>query len=325
MNSLQIILLKSLRRIHNKIFHTHQLLQCEKDFDKASDKIYTLLTNDKPCMICRFGSTELSAVHNYLGVISTRHSISDFIHYKQPCWWWNNGIIETLRDYSGVFPANAEICAKFAQMMLEDITLIDILGSWCRDEAFLIDRLPKAELVDLLCLEPYLAKNPWSRALEGKNVVVVHPFSQQIEYQYKTNREKLFEDERVLPLFELRTVTAVQSLGGENSKFQTWFDALEWMKCEIDKAPYDIVIIGCGAYGLPLAAHCKRTGHKAIHLAGATQLLFGIKGGRWEDPHYFENKVGTGTYVKMFNEHWIRPGEFGKPKNANQVEGACYW
>lgn len=49
------------------------------------------------------------------------------------------------------------------------------------------------------------------------------------------------------------------------------------MKDEIDKRDYDIALIGCGAYGFPLAAHIKRSGKKAVHLGGALQLLFGIK------------------------------------------------
>lgn len=74
------------------------------------------------------------------------------------------------------------------------------------------------------------------------------------------------------------TLEAVQSLGGSNNKFQSWFEALQWMEDEMDKTDYDICLIGCGAYGFPLAAHAKRKGKKAVHLGGALQLLFGIKG-----------------------------------------------
>lgn len=324
MNKYLADVIKGMRLIYRKIYNTHQFLPCDENFDSASDKIYNLLMADKPCMICRFGSTELSTIHNYLGVINPNPSLWRFIQYKEPCWWWNNGIIETVRDYSGLFPASAEMCARFSQLMLEDIKQVDILGSWCRDEAFVIDRMPNAELVHLLCLEPYFAKNPWSRALEGKRVVVVHPFSKQIESQYK-NHDKLFKDKRVLPDFNLRVVTAVQSLGGDDSRFKDWFEAFEYMKQEIDKEDYDIALIGCGAYGFPLAAHCKRTGHKAVHLAGALQLLFGIKGKRWEDPNCWADVVGVNGYVNLFNEWWVRPGEFGKPKNARQVEDSCYW
>lgn len=86
-----------------------------------------------------------------------------------------------------------------------------------------------------------------------------------------------------MPDFDLITIKAVQSLGG-GEQFQSWFDALDWMKAEIDKHDYDICLIGCGAYGFPLAAHVKRLGKKAFHLGGALQLVFGIRGRRWENP-----------------------------------------
>ena len=122
-------------------------------------------------------------------------------------------------------------------------------------------------------------------------------------------------------------VEAVQSLGGESSDFANWFAALEWMKREIDREPYDVCLIGCGAYGFPLAAHAKRTGHQAIHLGGALQLLFGIKGKRWENPYYGVNEWGIkrGCYSNLINEYWVRPNDTQRPQNAQQVEGACYW
>ena len=97
------------------------------------------------------------------------------------------------------------------------------------------------------------------------------------------------------------------------------FDALEWMYQEAMKIDFDVAIIGCGAYGFPLAAKLKQAGKQAIHLAGATQLLFGIKGKRWEEDKTFE-------YVqKFFNDSWVRPGESEKPKKSDVVEGGCYW
>jgi hypothetical protein len=88
------------------------------------------------------------------------------------------------------------------------------------------------------------------------------------------------------------------------------------MKSEIDKIDFDIAIIGCGAYGFPLAAHVKRIGKKAIHLGGPTQMLFGIKGKRWiENPNFNE----------IINEHFVFPNDSERIPNANKVEGACYW
>lgn len=90
----------------------------------------------------------------------------------------------------------------------------------------------------------------------------------------------------------------------------------QYMKKEIDKVDYDICLIGCGAYGFPLAAHVKRTGKKAIHLGGGLQLLFGIRGKRWDM---------RDEYKSLMNEYWIRPSEDETPVVAKKVEGACYW
>ncbi len=175
-------------------------------------------------------------------------------------------------------------------------------------------------------MEPYWAERPWSRALKGKKVLVVHPFAALIEKQYREHRTHLFENPDVLPEFELQTIEAVQSLGGDAGQFKTWFEALHYMEEEIDKRDFDIALIGCGAYGFPLAAHVKRSGKKAVHLGGALQLLFGIKGNRWEDPRYGEDALGRKSpYLELFNEYWCRPDKDMKPVHANKVEGACYW
>jgi len=121
-----------------------------------------------------------------------------------------------------------------------------------------------------------------------------------------------------LPVFELKTVKAVQSIAGSIVGFETWFDAYSYMCDEIAKVNFDIAIIGAGAYGLPLASFVKRLGRQAIHMGGVTQILFGIKGRRWE-VDYAE------SIAKLFNEHWISPSQSEIPKGHNRVEEGCYW
>ena len=183
----------------------------------------------------------------------------------------------------------------------------------------------KLQKVMLLALEPYWAIEPWTRALEGKKVLVIHPFASLIESQYAEKRELLFQDKRVLPSFELKTLQAVQSIGGE-SDFKDWFEALDWMNSCMDATDYDIALIGCGAYGFPLAAHAKRMGKQSVHLGGALQLLFGIRGKRWDDPSYGVPVFGVqNMYKRLFNEAWVYPTENMQPKSADKVEGGCYW
>lgn len=304
-------------------------LSCEKNSELCADLIYRKLEQAEPCMIARFGSTELYCLANYLGTKKGFwKSVIPFCFAKSEAWWIMPQRVADLKNCSGVFSIdNDGEVEKFCELMLADMAYVDILGSWVSKEILIADKIRHATKVFLPYLEPYYAQIPWTRALEGKRVLVIHPFANQIRRQYELNREKLFDNRLVLPKFDLNVLPAIQSLGGEANGFASWFDALDYMKREMDKIDYDICIIGCGAYGFHLAAHAKRMGKKAIHMGGATQLLFGIKGNRWEDPMYGVKEWGLpeGFYTKMFNEYWIKPGEEGRPKNADSVEGACYW
>lgn len=328
MNGIQIIALKALRKLYAKAF-IGELPPYDRgvtDFNQASELIYNLLVSGKPCMVARFGSTELLALTNYLGVVEKHHSIGKYVQGKQFPWWWEENVKEQMTKWSGFFPSSEENLMKFGSLMLEDMTQVDILGSWLRNEQLMIDEYClKLQKVMLLALEPYWATNPWTRALEGKKVLVIHPFASLIESQYAEKRELLFQDKRVLPSFELKPLQAVQSIGGE-SDFNDWFEALDWMKSCMDATDYDIALIGCGAYGFPLAAHAKRMGKQPVHLGGALQLLFGIRGKRWEDPSYGLRVFGVqNMYKRLFNEAWVYPTESLRPKYANRVESGCYW
>lgn len=329
MNNFNILILRILHKLYTKIAGEYVLpiLSQEKDAEKASRMIFDLLNNDQPCMIARFGSTELSALKNYLGVNAPHHSVIQYIRGKQPEWWWNENIMSQMEQWSGFFPSTPINMQRFGDLMIQDIKELDLLGCWIKDEAYFANQLAQVKRVHLRLLEPFWSQSPWTRALEGKRIVVVHPFADTIYRQYN-NRTKLFENPNLIPQFKsLRIVKAVQSLGGKHNQFSDWFEALNWMKNEINKEDYDICLIGCGAYGFPLAAEVKRQGKKAVHLGGALQLLFGIKGKRWENPNYGVKEWGLpqGIYLKLMNEFWTIPNESERPDNLQKVEGGCYW
>ncbi|MDO7138868.1 hypothetical protein [Algibacter lectus] len=325
MAKVSIYVLKALRKTYQKLWtRTEKKPICEQVPDKASQLIYSALTSNKPCMISRFGGFELSTVVNYLGVKNDNKRALNYIKGNEPDWWWNNSLIKSMHTNAGFFPPKVEKIEQFCELMLQDIPQVDILGSWLNTENYIENRL-NANKIHLRLLEPFWSKSPWTSALKGKKVLIVHPFVETIEEQYK-KRDLLFEKD-ILPDFEIKSLKAVQSIATNDSPFKDWFEALAFMKNEIDKTDYDICLIGAGAYGFPLAAHVKRSGKKAIHMGGSLQLLFGIKGKRWEDPIYGVKEWGipTGSYSSLMNEHWVRPGDHLKPKNAQQVEGACYW
>ena len=293
--------------------HPHVLIHREE----ASELIHDLLMDDQPRMICRFGSTELRLLRRYYnrrrgGFIG--NSLRYILARSAP-FWWDDDDRNAIKTLSGVFPNDDQTLEKFCKLYMDFLPDIDLLGSWCAGEHDLRRELKHVKMVGLLDLEPFRNHRPWSRALAGKRVLVVHPFDSTIRSQFE-KRELLFEDPEVLPDFELDVIPAVQSLSGGDGEFKNWFEALEHMQNEMSSRDFDIAIIGAGAYGMPLAAHAKRLGKKGFHFGGATQLLFGIRGRRWDERTY---------YNWLVNDHWVRPAAEEKPKAADKVEGACYW
>ena len=268
-----------------------------------TNRLIAFLESNKPCMISRFGSTELQTL-----------SYSRYFPLSLPL---KKRTYYNIQYASGFFPVTHKNLKYFYQLYEDDVKQLDLLISWRVEEFLFQDWLKDKPNVRKTTIDAfYEHEHPWTQVLEGKKVLVVHPFAETIERQYK-KRELLFENNKVLPEFaSLSTIKAVQSIAGNPVSFASWFEALEWMKDEIDKCDYEIALLGCGAYGMPLAAHIKRQGKKAVHMGGVLQFLFGIKGKR-----YIENP-DTAKYI---NDYFVFPSDADKPKHANVVEGGCYW
>lgn len=296
-------------------FYAHYKIK-EKD-NKINDLIYSLIKSGKPLMIGRFGSVETRVIVNYL----TKNIIdNDFIGvYKYLKgdiginWKESSKYLNQLCNNAGFFPNDEAYLKEFVELYLESAKSLDVLGVWNKLEEYIPTIPEDAMLCNIRELEPWFFDNPWTKALEGKKVLIVHPFEQTIINQYQ-KRQNIYKNKDVLPDFELKTIKAVQSIADEKSDFNNWFEALDFMKNQIDQIDFDIAILGCGAYGFPLASYIKNKGKQAIHLGGVTQLLFGIKGKRWEEWEH---------YTSLRGNAWVYANE--KPKGADKVEGGCYW
>ena len=328
------IFIRSLRRLY-RVFARKNFLppDCECNRQIANDMIYELLATDKPCMIARLGATELNCIDNYRCVHSDKNGLEKWLDYitdDTHTPWWNTEQFHVMSLYSGIFPETMETAERFSQRYLDDIPEIDLLASFNYQERFLplSASLPRVQL-EMLC--PFFVERPWSRILHGKRVLVIHPFEQTIRQQY-AKRQQLFDNQEVLPKFDLITLKAVQTVAGNKSEFKDWFEALKYMEEQVERLDFDIALLGCGAYGLPLAAHIKRMGKKAVHIGGGLQLMFGILGKRWTQEYpaispwyYLPGKDIDIDYTPLFNLDWTYPLDVDTPQNAQAVENACYW
>lgn len=257
--------------------------------EQADKFLANRVNSKKPFMLGRFGHSEFCCIMN-IG------------NHKR---WLR------LLSIGGIHP---EIYSRWEALYWEASKQIDILSVWNYRTNYLskqrlIKKLPNIEhFVNLQFMDPFDRK--WIQVLEGKKVLVINPFTKSIELQY--SKRKLIG---ILPkLKKLDIMKPVVSYCNPGEKFD-WFGALEGMKKDIESRDFDIALIGCSLYGLPLAAYCKQLGKQAIVLGGATQLYFGVKGKRWSDLPYYQQK---------FNEHWIFPLEEDIHPKMREIENGCY-
>ena len=290
------------KKLENIGFYNGSSYQKTLKNPEAKKVMEQKISDENPFLFARWGSVEGAVVFGDKVNMLTEEEI--------------NGA----RDNAGFYPLDKDSIHKFAQIYIHAAQNIDILcaGCWFTQlESCYEWYSPEAVLVSSALLYPFWERISWTNALKGKNVLVINPFAELIEKQYE-KRKYLFLGSDILPQMNLKAYKAVQSIGG-NTEFGSWFHALEKMETDISGIEFDIALIGCGAYGMPLGAFIKKKlGKKAIHMGGSLQILFGIKGKRWESAEYDYQH-------KLYNESWVRPTGDLIPPNCNLVERGCYW
>ena len=288
--------------IGNKIWCTHYGNQPIMNIKEGREVLKNAIKEGKPFMAARFGTTEGAALYQYhrMNLLKSKYDNS---HLKRMC---NN---------AGFFPEDKSYLFKWAELETEACSSVDLLGT--------MNFLGEEYIVKKYCSHAELMPNGglgsatygWAPVLEGKKVLVIHPFAETIENQYLNHREEIFPGTNALPLFDLQCIKAVQTIADESDeRFLNWFEALDYMTEEIKNKDFDVALIGCGAYGFLLASRVKEMGKIAVHMGGSLQTLFGIKGNRWDK-----------NESVPYNDAWVYPSEKETPKGFEKVEGGCYW
>lgn len=283
------------------------------DPEAAGSLLAKMIESGQPLAAGRIGLFEMAAMRMYEFGIEKKYPL----------------VMDNIYNCAGFFPNDTGLGERFLLVMEESLKEMDMLApfhQFCED--YFIDRYTKkdivisesAELFEICRLE-----HVWTNALKGKKVLVISPFTETIKHQYG-KRELLFPGKEILPEFgELLTYQSLMTVGDmKDERFTTWFDALDFMKREILGMDFDVALLGCGAYGFPLAAEIKKAGKQAVHMGGILQILFGIMGKRWDGTRNGGAFHIREDIAKYYNDAWTYPME-EKPKEASKVEYGPYW
>jgi len=281
---------------------------------EANDFLRERIAADVPTSAGKIGDVELGVLVKYEQADHDPDEFFDAISRRGP-------ELDLLHLNAGVFPKEPSALLHWADTYLASLSSLDLLAVWFNagEKEIAGKYAASASLARIEGIEPYYHENPWTRELANRRVVAVTPFAASVAQQSatRTGAELFPKNPFTLPPFALRIVRAPFSAGLRPPSHPNWAAALAHLKNEVATADFDIALIGAGAFSLPLCSFIREElGQSAVHLGGALQLLFGIKGRRWK---------GHPVISRLFNENWIHPLPDETPRARWRMEGGAYW
>ncbi len=270
-----------------------------------------LITSNKPFVISRLGS-EILPTFNFL--YNNNFNVPEYIVNNAGIYSQTNTKIEDYITYYKVY--------YNAVNQSDAIAAFKFLNHISKEEDFFIKTKNKPGL-SYKVLEPFysIMENdiPWTHLLKDKKVLVISPFVLSFMKQLNNNFRMFKNQDIFLP--EQRFIFYKSfNTSSHNYLHKNWIETFSIMSSEIETIDFDIALVSCGGYGMPLCDFIKNKLNKsAIYIGGGMQLLFGVIGRRWDTDETIQKIIKENDCV------FIRPSEDEIIKNASNVEGGCYW
>ncbi|NCY20361.1 hypothetical protein EBX31_00200 [bacterium] len=273
------------------------------------------LCDQGPCAIGKIGTTEMMVLEYW-------------DRWIRPPWprnasWWRP--TQRLHHTAGFFPVEKNAILQWLPLYREALHALDLVPAWQTPGTYLsayenraLSRyVPQAGRISLSALHPVHPPASWLPNLCSLRWLVITPFEASIRAQLPHLEKLGFFPGECRPLLpqvraHCRILRCPQLPYLERPRHRTWFETLEELKTQMEREDFDVALVGAGAWSVPLVAHAKRLGKKGLHFGGQLQLLFGIKGGRWD-------------HAGIYNEFWIRPLPQERPEDFLKMENGAYW
>lgn len=289
--------------------------ESEEEIRRDAARMSAGLRSDGPLAAGKVGTTELMTLEYFDRRIQ--------LPWPQSASWRRP--TTRLYECSGFFPIAKRDILDWVALFLKSLETMDLIAEWQTPHTFLSAyenrllafRAPRAARISLNALHPVHPPASWLTELCSLRWLVISPFGATIRSQLPHLEKLGFFPPEALPLLsQVRSnchiLRCPQLPYLEPSRHRDWFEALAEMKRSMQSTPFDVALVGAGAWSLPLVAHAKKLGKKGLHLGGQLQLLFGIKGGRWDRGNFY-------------NEAWVRPLPEERPTGFMRMEKGAYW
>tara|TARA_Y100000816_G_C26103842_1_gene585853 strand:- start:2562 stop:3428 length:867 start_codon:yes stop_codon:yes gene_type:complete len=279
------------------------------NINESNEIIKKYIKNDKPFTIVRAPAETIIA-----------------LKYKQS-GNISNQDIKILSEFGGIYANNITLIKNFLDIYLDATKNGDILSCFTmyqhvENQKYLSEKYNLQKIFSR-SIEPWYAcmenVKPWTLDLYDKKVLIISPFTDSFQKQIKNNF-KIFKDKEIFHSEQKFHFYKCYQTSAGNHIHSSWLETFTIMCNDIKKLDFDIAMLGCGGYGLPLCDYIKRKLNKsAIYIGGGLQLMFGVMGKRWENREDWKQIIAENKC------NFIRPSGDEIIKSKHLLEGGCYW
>jgi hypothetical protein len=247
----------------------------------------------------------------------------------------NTNYLQTLSNNAGIYNVNSNTILLYINLYIQSIQNSNALATFptyiINEQSYFTNKY-NLKQIHSRSLEPFYACleniKPWTHYLYGKKVLIINPFIESMKKQVNNNfqifkdpNKKIFLDNQEFIFYKSYQTSAGNHI--HNDWLETYIIMCNNIKKLDNEFHFDIALLGCGGYGLPLCNFIKMELNKsAIYIGGGLQLLFGIMGHRWENRDDWKKIMQDNNEP---NNKFIRPSGDEIINNKNAIENGCYW
>lgn len=305
------------------------------DFKTCYQEALRILQSEGPAFISRIGGSDTDAVVDYCrakvdgceavaahvskfralvsrynGFYDRRSSPDTYLKYCET-------LLDTYRQSNILLFCNYQLLSLYFADILNPAFYKDEFENkeWYRS---LINRIlaPNQALrcypyqfVEKMVFDEHTLFRVFSQALAGRTVLVVSPFAESIAANFD-RRHTFFRKNYVYPEFELRLVNTPITYAGLPAELypdEDWFATLESLRKAVSGCTFDVALLGCGSYAMPLGLHIERVlCRKAVYVGGVLQLYFGIMGRRYQNRFFLDQIHPENFIVPLERERYMK-------------------
>ncbi|PYE22288.1 hypothetical protein C8J32_11431 [Rhizobium sp. PP-CC-3A-592] len=294
------------------------------DPDECSTYVHNKLTQRDPCFLARIGGSDTDALAALAEIEISKHSplinkINDYkalVERYNGFYTKNDDSLKDFESYLNVlrnayeaadsvfivcqelnhlyFPHLIDKCTASPESLEQYENLMKFVTSGDKETVAL-----PYNYVERMNYGGKSLFGDFSVLLDDRKVLAISPFSESIQSTFLRN--KRFFKNYNYPDLHLATYETPITYSGLPAEFypdQSWHDTLERMKNEVSNIEFDIALLSCGSYAMPLGVYIRDVlKRKAIYLGGIMQMYFGIMGRRYETP-FFVNQINREVFIK---------------------------